>query len=39
LLVGGAFLALQALILPMLHWFDASAQWGTLRPWKIKEPA
>lgn len=39
LLIGGAFLALQALILPMLHWFDASAQWGTLRPWKTKEPA
>lgn len=30
--LSGAFLALQALLLPLLHWLDAKQPWGTLRP-------
>lgn len=37
LLVSGAFLALQALFLPVLHWLDANKPWGSLRP--FREPA
>jgi hypothetical protein len=35
-LVSGALLALQALVLPILHWLDAQAQWGSLRPAKAR---
>ena len=31
-LASGLFLALQALVLPALHWFDAARPWGSLRP-------
>jgi hypothetical protein len=31
-LVSAILLALQALVLPCLHWFDTSAHWGSLRP-------
>lgn len=31
-LAQGALLALQALILPVWHWLDASSDWGSLRP-------
>lgn len=30
--LGGAFLALQSLLLPLLHWLDARRSWGSLRP-------
>lgn len=30
--LSGAFLGLQALLLPLLHWLDAKKPWGTLRP-------
>jgi len=30
-ILSGAFLALQALVLPVLHWFDARRPWGSLR--------
>jgi hypothetical protein len=29
--VSLCFVALQALVLPVLHWLDADAQWGSLR--------
>lgn len=29
--LSGAFLAVQALVLPVLHWFDADTPWGSLR--------
>jgi hypothetical protein len=32
LLVGGALLSLQGLVLPMLHWFNSKKSWGSLRP-------
>ncbi|MGE0830223.1 MAG: hypothetical protein AB7O04_12840 [Hyphomonadaceae bacterium] len=41
-LVSGGFLALQSLILPILHWFDSNRAWGSLRPREVakdKEPA
>jgi hypothetical protein len=31
-IVSGLILALQAMVLPVLHWFDASVPWGSLRP-------
>jgi hypothetical protein len=31
-IVNGLILALQSMVLPMLHWFDASTAWGSLRP-------
>lgn len=34
LLVSGAMVGLQGLILPLVHWLDSSRQWGGLRPWK-----
>jgi hypothetical protein len=30
-LVSGAFLVLQSLVLPVFHWFDANRPWGSLR--------
>lgn len=30
-LLSGAFLMVQALVLPILHWFDAKTPWGSLR--------
>ncbi len=30
--VNGLILAVQAMVLPVLHWFDASTAWGSLRP-------
>lgn len=30
-IVSGAFLVLQSLVLPILHWFDAEKPWGSLR--------
>lgn len=30
-LLSGAFLMLQAFVLPILHWFDAKTPWGSLR--------
>ncbi len=30
--LGAAFLGLQSLLLPLLHWLDARRPWGTLRP-------
>jgi hypothetical protein len=36
LLIGAAFLALQSIALPVLHWFDASRTWGSLRPWRAR---
>ncbi|MGE0742733.1 MAG: hypothetical protein AB7O98_15445 [Hyphomonadaceae bacterium] len=30
-LVSGVLLAVQAFVLPILHWFDASTPWGSLR--------
>lgn len=35
-ILSGAFLALQSLILPILHWFDANTAWGSLRPAKVR---
>ncbi|MFB9224569.1 hypothetical protein [Paracoccus cavernae] len=34
LLVSGALVGLQGLILPLVYWLDSSRQWGGLRPWK-----
>jgi hypothetical protein len=34
LVLSGAFLGLQALLLPLLHWLDARRPWGSLRPAK-----
>ena len=31
-LLSGLFLLAQATLLPVLHWFDASTAWGSLRP-------
>lgn len=31
-LLGGVFLLAQATLLPVLHWFDSSTAWGSLRP-------
>jgi hypothetical protein len=39
LLLGGAFLSMQAIILPALHWLDARKPWGSLRPWRQREGA
>ena len=33
LLLTGALVGLQGLILPVIHWTAASRQWGVLRPW------
>ncbi|GAM96611.1 hypothetical protein U91I_00230 [alpha proteobacterium U9-1i] len=30
-LLSGAFLMVQSLVLPILHWFDAKTPWGSLR--------
>ncbi|MDX2234282.1 MAG: hypothetical protein NW200_07270 [Hyphomonadaceae bacterium] len=30
--LSGAFLALQSLLLPLIHWLDARRPWGSLRP-------
>ena len=32
LVIGGAFLGLQSLLLPLIHWLDAKRPWGSLRP-------
>ena len=34
LLAASAVLALQRLILPVVHWFDDARTFGTLRPWR-----
>jgi len=34
LLAASAVLALQRLILPVVHWFDDARPFGTLRPWR-----
>ena len=34
LLIGGAFLGLQSLLLPLIHWLDAKRPWGSLRPFR-----
>lgn len=34
LAVSGGFLALQSILLPVLHWLDPRKPWGALRPWK-----
>lgn len=31
-LLSGLFLLIQAMLLPVLHWLDASNAWGSLRP-------
>lgn len=33
LLLSGALVGLQGLILPLIYWLDSSRQWGGLRPW------
>jgi hypothetical protein len=38
LVLGGAFLTLQSLFLPLAHWLDASRPWGSLRTSR-KSPA
>ena len=30
--ISGAFLGLQSLLLPLIHWMDARRPWGSLRP-------
>jgi hypothetical protein len=32
LLLAGFAVALQIVVLPLMHWFDASRQWNQLRP-------
>lgn len=34
IMLSGAFLGLQALLLPLLHWLDSRKPWGSLRPAK-----
>ncbi len=34
LVISGAFLGLQSLLLPLIHWLDARKPWGSLRPVK-----
>jgi hypothetical protein len=36
--LGAAFLALQSLLLPLLHWLDARRPWGSLRPAREARP-
>jgi hypothetical protein len=38
LLLTGAIVALQRLVLPVIHWADAGQQWATLRPAKGTRP-
>jgi hypothetical protein len=35
-ILSGGFLALQSLVLPILHWLDSDTAWGSLRPDKVR---
>ena len=38
LIISGAFLGLQSLLLPLFHWLDARRPWGSLRPARGAHP-
>jgi hypothetical protein len=39
ILGAAAFMIVQRLVLPIMHWFDHRRRFGSLRPWAAKEPA